>query len=69
MDDLSLSEIGENLGITRSAVYDTIKKSNNLLLSYESKLKLLEKENKLNEILEASNDLTKEELINKIREI
>lgn len=69
MDDLSLSEIGENLGVTRSAVYDTIKKSNNLLLNYENKLKLLEKENKLNSIIEMANDLTKEELISKIKEM
>ena len=69
MDDLRLSEIGENLGITRSAVYDTIKKGNNLLLYYENKLKLLEKENKLNSIIDDAKNLTKEELISKIKEI
>lgn len=69
MDDLSLSEIGENLNITRSAVYDAIKKSTNLLLSYEDKLKLLEKENKMNDLIKVANELSKEELIEKIKEL
>lgn len=69
MDDLSLSEIGENLNITRSAVFDTVKKSTSLLLNYEEKLKLLEKEKKLNEIIMLSEDLTKEELVSKLKEL
>ena len=69
MDDLSLSEIGENLNITRSAVYDAIKKSTNLLFNYENKLKLLEKENKRNEILDKAIDLSKEELIEELKKI
>ena len=69
MDDLSLSEIGENLNITRSAVFDTVKKSTSILLNYEEKLKLLEKEKKLNEIIMLSEELTKEELIKKLKEL
>lgn len=69
MDDLSLSEIGENLNITRSAVHDAIKKSTNLLLSYEEKLKLLEKENKKKELLVKANNLSKEDLINEIEKL
>lgn len=34
-EDLSLSEISENLNISRQAVYDTIKKSEKLLYEYE----------------------------------
>lgn len=42
-DDLSLGEIAENLNITRQAVYDNIKRAENLLKNYEDKLKLMEK--------------------------
>ena len=69
MDDLSLSEIGENLNITRSAVHDAIKKSTNLLFAYEEKLKLLEKENKKKELLTKVEELSKEDLINEIEKL
>ena len=69
MDDLSLSEIGENLGITRSAVFDAIKKSSNILMAYEEKLGLLEKEKRKEEIIESISSLSEEELINKIKEL
>ena len=69
MDDLSLSEIGENLNISRSAVYDTIKKSNNILLEYEDKLNLLKKEEQKNQLLEKAEKLTKEELIEEMKKL
>ena len=69
MDDLSLSEIGENLNITRSAVHDTIKKSTNLLLHYEEKLQLLQKEQLKKNILEQADSLSKEELVEKLKNI
>ena len=69
MDDLSLSEIGENLSITRSAVHDAIKKSTALLLEYEEKLKLLEKENKKNELLLRAKELSKQDLIMEIENL
>ena len=37
-DDLSLAEIAENLNITRSAVFDALKRAEVLLLDYESKI-------------------------------
>ena len=37
-NDLSLSEIAENLGITRQAVRDNIKKGENKLFEFEEKL-------------------------------
>ncbi len=40
LENYSYSEIGEILNISRSAVYDTIKKSEHLLEEYEEKLKL-----------------------------
>ena len=42
-DDLSLSEIAEQMGITRQAVRDSIKKTETELLFYEEKLGLRRK--------------------------
>ncbi|MDD2498030.1 MAG: putative DNA-binding protein [Desulfitobacteriaceae bacterium] len=42
-DDLSLSEIAQEYGISRQAVYDIIKRTENILEGYETKLHLLEK--------------------------
>lgn len=44
--DLSLSEIGENLDISRQAVYDTLKRAETNLEEFESKLKLVSKATK-----------------------
>ncbi|MBB6217804.1 hypothetical protein HNQ80_003927 [Anaerosolibacter carboniphilus] len=40
-DDLSLGEISEQLGISRQAVYDTIKRTEKILFEYEEKLGLV----------------------------
>ncbi len=50
--DLSLSEIGENLNITRQAVYDTLKRAEINLEKFEIKLRLVEKAYKNREIIE-----------------
>ncbi len=42
-DDLSLSEIAENTGITRQGVRDSIKRAEDSLLGFEKKLGLAEK--------------------------
>ncbi len=42
-NDYSLSEIAENLQITRQAVHDTIKKSKRILSDYEQRLGLAAK--------------------------
>ena len=42
-NDLSLSEIGENLNITRQAVRDNLKKGESKLLEYEKKLGIMKK--------------------------
>ncbi len=42
-DDLSLSEIAENTGISRQGARDSIKRAEETLLSYEKKLRLAEK--------------------------
>ena len=54
-NELSLSEIAENLEMTRQAVRDNIKKGENKLLEYEEKLgimkKVMEQEEKIAVIL------------------
>ena len=42
-NDLSLSEIAENLNITRQAVRDNLKKGENKLFEYEEKLNVMKK--------------------------
>lgn len=48
-EDLSLSEISELLGITRQAVRDSIKRSEEILLDMESKLRFAERLSALRE--------------------
>ncbi|MCR8641778.1 putative DNA-binding protein [Paenibacillus sp. N1-5-1-14] len=42
-DDYSLGEIAENVGISRQAVYEHIKRAESMLQEYEAKLGLLQK--------------------------
>ncbi|MGH4119959.1 putative DNA-binding protein [Clostridium sp.] len=49
-NDLSLSEIAEINKTSRQAIHDTIKTCEKLLLVYEEKLKLSDKDHKLKEI-------------------
>ena len=53
-EDLTLSEIANNVGISRQAVNDSINQSIKSLSEYEERLKIIEKEdkliNKLNEL-------------------
>lgn len=42
-DDLSLSEIGTELSISRQAVRDQLKRTENILLGYEEKLGLVKR--------------------------
>jgi uncharacterized protein len=62
--DLSLTEIGEEIDITRQGVYDTLKRSEQKLYKYEEKLGLIkkfkEKENNLKYILNISKDIKDE---------
>ncbi len=39
-ENYSLSEIAENLDVSRNAVYDTLKKSTGIIKKYEEKLQL-----------------------------
>jgi predicted DNA-binding protein YlxM (UPF0122 family) len=42
-NDLSLSEISEQLGISRQGVYDTLKRAEKTLFEYEEKLGLVDR--------------------------
>lgn len=50
-EDLSLSEVGEQLNISRQAVYDVLKRSSAILEDFEEKLKLVEKHKLQQDIL------------------
>jgi len=64
-DDLSLSEIADNLKISRNAVHNLIQRTVKILEDYESKLHLYAKRQKLSDVLEGAS----EELRQKIEEI
>lgn len=51
-DDLSLSEIAVNFGKTRQSVFDTIKRAENALFEFESKLNFLKKSEHLEDQIE-----------------
>ena len=62
-NNLSFSEISENYDVSRNAVYNQVKITKDLLEEYESKLKLKEKFDKIDNMLDNS------DLSNKIRDI
>ena len=62
-DNLSLSEISENLNVSRNAVHKQVKVVEEKLVFYEQKLKLIEKHNKI------LNEIKDEKLREKITEI
>lgn len=76
-EDLSMSEISDELGVSRQAAFDLIKRTQKILEDYDSKLGLLDKFLGCSEILdEMSSALDAEdykerigELIEKIRNI
>ena len=51
-EDYSLAEIAEEFNISRNAVWDTLKKVVSLLEYYEEKLRLYDKDQKLNQYLD-----------------
>jgi predicted DNA-binding protein YlxM (UPF0122 family) len=69
MDDLTLSEIGENLGITRSGVFDTVKKASALLEMYDEKLELVRKDKEKRLLIEEIENLSKEEIVNRLEKL
>ncbi len=72
-NDLSLSEIAENNGITRQAVRDNIKKGEKKLFEYEEKLafmkRTLKQEKKIDKVLSELSKIQKESSDKKIANI
>ena len=66
-EDLSLSEIAENEGITRQGVNDLIKRAEAQLLGFEKKCKYCEKFSKLKSL--AENSLKGEDNLKEILDI
>lgn len=56
-EDLSLSEIAEQVGITRQGVRDSVRRSEEALASYEEKLGMAKRFGRIGEITEAAEAL------------
>ena len=78
LEDYSLSEVAEDLGISRQGVHDLIKRCNKTLEGYEAKLHLVEKflsikekVHRMNELLEKEDvrNSGEDQLIQEIRKI
>ena len=55
-DNLSLQEISENYNISRNAVHNSLKDTEEKLIYYEEKLKIHYKNNKIKSIVTSIND-------------
>lgn len=73
VDDLSLSEIAKDAGISRQGVHDLIKRCNKILEEYEEKLHLVERflsvKEKVHQIDGLLAEAEEDQLIQKIRKI
>ncbi len=70
VEDLSLSEIAKDAGISRQGVHDLIKRCDKILEEYEEKLHLVEKFLSIKKKVHRINDLlTEAEDIEQIRKI
>lgn len=67
-DDLSITEIAEEAGISRNGVFDQVKKVCAILEKYEETLNLYAKKNKIKKILSSSADKKLAEEIESILE-
>ncbi|HLR60747.1 MAG TPA: putative DNA-binding protein [Pseudogracilibacillus sp.] len=73
-EDYSLGEIAEQTKVSRQAVYDNIKRTENLLEHYEDNLKLYEKNTKRNTLLkeikqQIKEDVSQEQIFKKLEKI
>lgn len=65
-DNLTLQEISENAKVTRNAIHKSLKEVLEKLKEYESKLHLLEKRDKLDDILSTLDKKVKEQIENNL---
>ena len=71
-EDHSMNEIATNIGISKAAVQDLIKRSIKQLQNYEKVLKLIQRDNELNDVLDqmrSEKDKTIDKYIKKIEKI
>ena len=61
LNDYSLSEVAENMGISRQGVHDMIRRCNKILNEYESKLHLVRRFVCIREKVDIIRDLTNDE--------
>ena len=62
-NDMSLSEIAEEQGISRQGVHDLIRRCDKTLLSYENRLHLIEKFEKVKRTVEQIEAVSSEESV------
>ena len=65
-NDLSLSEIADEQGISRQGVHDLIRRCDKILVEYETKLHLVEKFSKIKQNIQQINQLTEDEQIKRL---
>ncbi|MDE6220242.1 MAG: YlxM family DNA-binding protein [Lachnospiraceae bacterium] len=66
LNDLSLSEIADEQGISRQGVHDLIKRCDKILAGYENKLHLVEKFTRIKFNIQQINRLTDNEQIKRL---
>lgn len=67
-ENLSLKEISENYNVTRNAIFNVLKETEEKLNHYETKLNIYIKTKKIKEIIKDINDIKIKEKIEKIIE-
>lgn len=65
-NDMSLSELADDYGISRQGVHDLLKRCDKTLLAYESKLHLVERFTKIKNVIARMNETDD---ISRIREL
>lgn len=74
-NDLSLSEIAQENGISRQGVHDMVRRCNHMLTEYENKLHLVERFLKIRsgvdemKYLSENTELTKEEILGRVNSL
>ena len=75
-EDMSLTEIADENGISKQGVHDLIKRCTNTLCDYENKLHMIKRfeaiknqASQLNKVADDFKDLSDEQIIDNIREI
>ena len=76
LNDYSLSEVADELGISRQGVHDNIKRCNKALEEYEDKLHLVEKfvnikgkVRRINQLCQGCENLSRQEFVSSVEEI